>query len=112
MMPGMNPRQMQDMMRKMGMQQVSVDAEEVIIRTKDKDIVIQNPDVSKVTMMGQQTWQITGQVTERSRKVVYVPSDEDVETVVSQTSVSKEKAKHALEETQGDIAEAILKLTQ
>ena len=112
MMPGMNPRQMQDMMRKMGMQQVSIDAEEVIIRTKDKDIVIQNPDVSKVTMMGQQTWQITGQVTERSRKVVYVPADDDVETVASQAGVSKDKAKHALEETQGDIAEAILKLTQ
>ena len=65
MMPGMNPRQMQDMMRKLGMQQTSVDAESVIIRTKDKDIIIENPEVAKVTMMGQQTWQITGAAREQ-----------------------------------------------
>jgi nascent polypeptide-associated complex subunit alpha len=113
-MPGMNPRQMQDMMRKMGMQQVSVDAEQVIIRTKDKDIIIENPDVSKVTMMGQQTWQITGQVREEKRvlSAAYTPAQDDIDTVAEQASVSKDKAKKALEETQGDIAEAILKLSE
>jgi nascent polypeptide-associated complex subunit alpha len=108
----MNPRQMQEMMRKMGMQQVPVDAEEVIIRTKDKDILIGNPEVVKVNVMGQQTWQITGQASERPRTIAYVPSDEDVQTVVEQTGVSEEKARTQLEETGGDIAEAILKLSE
>jgi nascent polypeptide-associated complex subunit alpha len=112
MMPGMNPRQMQDMMRKMGMQQVSIDAEQVIIRTKDKDIVIENPEVTKVKVMGQETFQIAGQVREQKRALAYVPSAEDVDTVAEQAGVSKEKAKAALEETQGDIAEAILKLSE
>jgi nascent polypeptide-associated complex subunit alpha len=112
MIPGMNPRQMQDAMRKMGIQQVPVDAEEVIIRTKDKDIIISNPDVVKVNMMGQQTWQITGQATEHSRKITYVPAAEDIQTVVEQAGVSKEQAIKALEETNGDIAEAILKLSE
>lgn len=111
MMPGMNPRQMQDMMRKMGMQQVDVPAEQVIIRTKDKDIIIERPQVAKVTMMGQQTWQITGNAIEQKRALSYVPADEDIETVVSQSGASKEKAIAALTETQGDIAEAILKLS-
>lgn len=111
MIPGVNPRQMQDMMRKMGMQQVDVAAEEVIIRTKDKDIIIEKPQVAKVTMMGQQTWQISGHVREQSRTIAYVPAPEDIETVASQTGVSAEHAKKVLIETNGDIAEAILKLS-
>ena len=109
-MPGMNPRQMQDMMRKMGMQQVDIPAEEVIIRTKDKDIIIEQPQVAKVTMMGQQTWQITGKAREESRHVTYVPSDDDIETVASQAGVDTARARAALEKTSGDIAEAILSL--
>jgi nascent polypeptide-associated complex subunit alpha len=108
----MNPRQMQDMMRKMGMQQVPIDAESVIIRTKDKDIVIENPQVVRVNVMGQQNWQITGTAVEQKRALAYVPSDEDIDTVASQAGVAKDKAKAALEETEGDIAEAILKLSE
>ncbi len=48
----MNPRQMQQMMRKMGIQQQEIDATEVIIKTADKEIVITEPNVSKVNMMG------------------------------------------------------------
>ncbi len=110
MIPGVNPRQMQAMMKQMGMQQVDVPAEEVIIRTKDKDLIISNPQVAKVTMMGQQTWQITGQLREQSRKVAYVPAEEDIETVATQAGVEKAKARAALEEANGDIAEAILSL--
>ena len=112
MMPGMNPRQMQQMMRQMGMQQVDVPAEQVIIRTKDKDLVIDNPQVAKVTMMGQQTYQITGSVREEKRGLSYVPSADDIDAVVAQTGVSKEAATKALEKTNGDLAEAILSLSE
>lgn len=110
MMPGMNPRQMQAMMKQMGMKQVDIAAEQVIIRTADKDIVIDNPQVAKVTMMGQETYQISGAAREEKRGVTYVPSDEDVETVMSQANVDKDKAVEALTTSNGDIAEAILSL--
>jgi nascent polypeptide-associated complex subunit alpha len=110
MMPGMNPRQMQQMMQKMGMQQVDVPAEQVIVRLADKDIIFDNPQLVRVTVMGQQTYQLTGATREEKRGVTYVPSDEDVETVASQAGVSKEKAKDALVKSSGDIADAILSL--
>jgi nascent polypeptide-associated complex subunit alpha len=110
MMPGMNPRQVQAMMKQMGMQQVDVPAEQVIIRTADKDIVIDNPQVARVTMMGQQTYQITGAAREEKRSVTYVPSEEDVATVAEQAGVAKELAQQALVAKDGDIAEAILSL--
>jgi nascent polypeptide-associated complex subunit alpha len=108
MFPGMNPRQMQQAMRKLGIQQVEIEATEVIIKTPGKDLIIQNPQVSKVNMMGQETFQIVGEVEERERKVEI--NEDDIKTVAEQTGVSEEEAKKAIEETNGDLAEAILKL--
>ncbi len=110
MIPGMNPRKMQQMMRKMGISQQEIPATEVIIRTPDKEIVITNPQVSKVNMMGQQTLQITGEMHERERTSDVEISEEDIETVAEQAKVSKEEAKQALHKNKGDIAEAILSL--
>jgi nascent polypeptide-associated complex subunit alpha len=68
MFPGMrgsNPRQMEAMMRKMGITTEDVDATEVIIVTKDGRITIKDPNVSIMTVQGQRTYQITGrEVTE------------------------------------------------
>ncbi|MBS3123899.1 nascent polypeptide-associated complex protein [Candidatus Woesearchaeota archaeon] len=110
MFPGINPRKMQQMMRQMGVQQVEIDAQEVIIRTADKDLIVLNPSVIKVNMMGQETLQITGHMTERARVEKVDISSEDVETVKEQTGASTEMARKALEETKGDLAEAILAL--
>ena len=101
-----NPRQMEKMMKKMGIQSVSIDAEEVIIRTPDKDIVVKNPQVSRVNAMGQDTFQISGDVEEKDREGF---SAEDVETVMEQAGVSEEEAIAALKET-NDLADAIMKL--
>ena len=48
MFPGVNPRDMQKAMKKMGIQQEEIDAVEVIIRLEDRDIIITEPQVSKV----------------------------------------------------------------
>ena len=109
MFPGMNPRKMQQMMKKMGMQQQEIPATEVIIRTEEKDIVITEPSVSKVNMMGQETFQISGEIHEQEKAAAEI-SEDDVKTVMEQTECSEDEAKQALEETSGDIAEAILKL--
>ena len=111
MFGGMNPRDLQKAMQKLGVKQTEIDAIEVIIRTQEKDIVISNPNVSKVNMMGQESFQISGAVSERARKTEADITDEDIKTVAEQANVSKDKAKKALQESKGDLAEAILKLS-
>lgn len=110
MFPGLNPKKMEKMMKQMGIKQTKIPAKEVIIRSQDKDIIIKNPAVNKVNMMGQETIQITGDIEEREVKVEI--SQDDVEVVAEQANVSLEEAEKVLIETNGDLAEAILKLKQ
>ena len=110
MFPGINPKMMKQAMKKMGIKQQEIDAEEVIIRTKDKEIIIRNPEVSKVNMMGQETYQITGEEEERERNIEI--NEEDIKTVMEQANVDEETARKAIEESKGDLAEAILSLKQ
>ena len=106
MIPKINPRQMEKMMRQMGVKQEEIDASEVIIKTKDKTIIIKNPQVSKVNMMGQESFQITGEVEESTI------SEDDIKTVAEQSNVSLKEAKEALQKTNGNLAEAILLLKE
>ncbi|MBC7090439.1 MAG: nascent polypeptide-associated complex protein [Nitrososphaeria archaeon] len=84
--------------------------EEVIIHTVEKEIVIKNPTVSQVVAQGLQIYQIMGGIVEE-RQISKSYSEEDVLLVAQQAGVSKEVARAALEETNGDLAMAILKLT-
>ncbi len=108
----MNPRKVAAMMKQMGVQQVDIPATEVIIRSEGKDFVIRNPSVAKVNMMGQETFQISGEVHEQEHSTAPDISDDDVKTVMEQAGVSEEKAKEAIEEAEGDLAEAIMKLSE
>ena len=106
MIPNINPKQMQKMMKKMGLKQEEIDAQEVIIKLRDKNLVISDPQVMKVRMMGEETFQISGQVREENIENF---TEGDIKTVMEQTDCTHEEAKNALEET-NDLAEAILKL--
>jgi nascent polypeptide-associated complex subunit alpha len=110
MFPGMNPRDMRQAMKRLGIQQQEIAAKEVIIRLEDKEIVISNPNVTKVNMMGQNTYQIVGEETERSLGSIPDINEDDVQTVAEQAGVSEKEARVAIEECKGDLAEAILKL--
>ncbi|MBD3310052.1 nascent polypeptide-associated complex protein [Candidatus Woesearchaeota archaeon] len=113
MIPGMNARQMQRAMKQMGIQQVEVDATEVIIKGSEKDIIITDPQVSKVNMMGQETYQVVGEAHEREKEPEKPEiSDDDVKTVVEQAGCSEEQARKSIEESGGDLAEAIINLKQ
>lgn len=101
---------MNQMMRKMGIQQVEIPATEVIIKTEDKEIIITNPQVSKVNMMGQQTYQIVGEEHEHELDTTPEINEEDIKTVMEQANVDEDTAKKALEESKGDIAKAIMDL--
>ncbi|MGV8151304.1 MAG: nascent polypeptide-associated complex protein [Candidatus Woesearchaeota archaeon] len=108
MMPNINSRQMQQMMKKMGIQQDDIDAEEVIIKCKDKNIIISNPSVQKVNMMGKWSYQVSG---DESEEDLDDGSEDDIQTIVDQAQCSEDEAKQALKDTNGNIAEAILLLT-
>jgi len=98
------------MMKQLGIQQVDIPAKEVIIKMEDKEIVISNPSVAKVNMMGQETFQISGEVEERELSTTPDISQEDVKTVMEQAHVSEQEARKAIEDANGDLAEAIITL--
>jgi len=111
MIPGMNPRMMKQAMKRMGIKQEEIDdAEQVIIKCSGREIVIDSPGVSKVNMMGQDTFQVVGEISERELTTTPDISEEDVKTVMEQTKVSEEKARAAIEEADGDLAKAIMNL--
>ena len=112
MIPGINPRKMQQMMRKMGMQQTEIEANEVIIKCQDKEIVIENPQVSKVDMMGQETFQIVVNPIERELTKEPEINQDDIKTVMDQANCDEETAKKAIQENKGDLAASIMSITQ
>lgn len=112
MIPGVDPRQLKAMMRQMGMSQTDIDATQVIIKTPDKTLVFNNPQVQKVVMQGQATFQVIGDYSEEEVKAQITISDDDINLVAEQSGRSKKEAKAMLEEVDGDIAEAIVKLKE
>ena len=112
MLPGMNQRKAAQMMKRMGIQQQEIDAKEVIIKCEDKEIVIMNPQVAKVNMMGQETYQIMGHAQERSVETSAEINEEDIKTVMEQANVGEKEAKEAIEENHGDLAAAILSFSK
>jgi nascent polypeptide-associated complex subunit alpha len=110
MFPGVDPRQMQGMLKKMGISQEDVDASRVIIeKTDNSRIIIDNPSVQKIKMQGQETFQIAGDISEEAGKEE--TSKEDIQTIIEKTGVSEKKARETLEKNNGDLAETILELS-
>ena len=110
MFGGIDPKKMQAMMRQMGIKQEEIEVERVILQCIDKNIVIQPANVQKITMQGQDSWQVTGQATEQTKE--QGASDTDIALVAEKAGVSKAQAKEALKQSGGDIAQAILSLSK
>ena len=124
MMPGhMNPRQVKQAMKRLGIKTEEIqDVTEVVIKTKAKQYVIKDASVTIMEMQGQKTFQIVGEeevmpLEAAAAKTVGAAAptapkfpEGDVKLVMDQTSVSREKAIEALTATDGQLAEAILKI--
>ena len=108
MFGGINPKQIQGMMKQMGIKQEEIDAERVIIETSDKRIIIEPASVQKIVMQGQGSWQVTGNVREESKQVNF--SQDDINLVMEQTGKSEKEVKSSLEKTK-DLAETIAELS-
>ncbi|MEK6906017.1 MAG: nascent polypeptide-associated complex protein [Nanoarchaeota archaeon] len=108
MLGGIDPKKMQALMKQMGMSQEEIDASRVIIeKTDGNKLVIDNPSVMKIKIQGQESFQITGEAREEEAGI----SETDIQAVIEKTGCSKKQAKEALEKADGDLAEAILNLT-
>ena len=98
-------------MRQMGIKARELEGvREVLIRLADREIVLPNAQVTLTEMAGQRSYQVTGQ--EFERKPEFEPSEEDIKLVAEQARVERGVAVKALRETDGNIAEAILKLKE
>jgi nascent polypeptide-associated complex subunit alpha len=129
-MPGMprDPRQMQMMMRRLGMKTEEVaGVEEVVVRTRTQEHVFRAPDVTILTVQGVRTYQIVGNPEVRPRSAATAasspagaapaapekpagPPEEDIRLVMEQANVSHEEAVEALLQSHGEPAEAIMKI--
>ena len=103
---GIDPRQMQKMMKQMGIKSEEIEAERVIIEGKGKRIIIEEPNVTAIDMQGKKTYTVMG---EERVEGMGIPK-EDIEMVMKQAEVDAKKAEAALKKNDGDIAEAILEL--
>ena len=119
MMPGMrgvNPRQMKQAMKRMGITTEDISgAEEVIIRTRDKEYGIKDAAVTIMEVQGQKTFRIVASARLRpdrraggQRRGAGV-AGRDVELVMSQTGAGRVQAVKP-QESGGQPAEAILKI--
>ena len=97
---------MKKLMKRMGINVKELKAVKVIIETEDKKYVFSNPDVSIMEIKGQQTYQIVGKP-----EIMEKLNEEDVRLVAEKTGKSMEEARKALQEANGDIAQAIINLT-
>lgn len=121
MIPGgrVNPRQMRQAMKRLGIQQEQMDdVEEVVIRTATKEYVIRDANVTAMTAQGQKIWTVVGEPIVRERadaknaEGATAPTipEEDVKLVAEKAGVSEEEARRTLEECGGEPAEAIIRL--
>ncbi|MFB6127753.1 MAG: nascent polypeptide-associated complex protein [Halolamina sp.] len=121
---GLNPRKMKQMMEQMGIDVEEIDAEEVVIRTAEEDLVFETAEVTKMDAQGQETYQIVGEPDVRKTGAVEddgteaddgdggdggIP-DDDVEIVAMRADAPESAAREALEAADGDLAEAIAQL--
>lgn len=118
-------RSMERQMRRMGVdfQQLD-DVTEVLIRFPDKELILPEPQVLLMKAQGDDVYQIVGQSEERgltastaAEEATTLASpqsftEEDVQLVASQANVSDEDAREALRAADGNLAKAIITLTQ
>jgi nascent polypeptide-associated complex subunit alpha len=119
---GLDPSKMKQMMEQMGIDIEEIDAEEVVIRTDEKDLVFTDADVQRMDAQGQQTYQVVGSPESRQPTPIddAEESDEannedaipqgDIDLVAQRTGASADLAREALETTDGDLAAAVERL--
>jgi alpha-NAC-related protein len=101
----MNPKKVEKLMKKLNINVQEIPAEMVVIKCKNKNIIISKPEVTLADMMGREVYQVSGEVSES------VPvREEDIQMVMKQTGKDRETVAKKLEELNNDLAKAIVEL--
>ena len=127
-----NPNELRKMLKRMGIGNLNVEeinaAKVVIYLRNGSTLEIPNPSVAAIKMQGMMIYQI--QASEKDVKTTQTQaaaapapsiimqrpqeetpvSEDDVRLIMDQTGVTRDEAIKALRESNGDLAEAILKL--
>ena len=122
-MTRMDSRKARRMMKQMGMNMNELTfVKRVILQGDNKEIVLEGAQVTSINVQGTKMYQVAGG-TETERKPqtgvaaeaapveekLVIP-EEDILLVAQQANVSVDRARVALEESEGDLAQAIIKL--
>ncbi len=106
-MGGVDPKQMNALLRQMGVKTEELKVSRVVFEKSDGGkMVITQPSVTQIEMRGEKSFQVVGRVEETEG----ASQSDDVKIVMMQTGASVEQARSALQESHGDLAAAILKL--
>lgn len=100
-----DPRQMQQLMKQLNMKQEPINAKKVIFDLGEKQIIISNPSVTKVSMQGRSFYQVEGEESTNE-----LESEEDIKMIIDEVKCTREKAIEALKKNNGKVADAILYL--
>ncbi len=106
-----NPREMRRLMRQLKAKEI--DAYEVIIKARDGDYIVEDPQVMAMEIQGQKMLQVVGElkkIEKKEEKEELPYTDEDIQLVMQQTGCTEEEARKALEEANGEPAEAIISI--
>lgn len=113
-MKRINPREARRMMQRMGMGLEEMQGvTKVTFSMRGKNLVIADPQVTVMKMSGQTMYQVVGEAVEEKVETTETKleiTDEDAQLVSAQTGVSLEVARKALENSNGDLAQAIMML--
>ena len=102
-----DPKKIEQVMKKLNMKVQQIPAEVVIIKTKEKSIIISNPEIMLADMMGREVYQISGEVSEST-----LVNEDDVKMVMDKTGKDRDTVVKKLEELDNDLAKAILELKE
>jgi len=100
-----NPGNMQQMMKQMGMDMEEIPATRVTIDLGDEEIVFEDPEISQISVKGQEMFQLQGDHSTQAKG----PAQEDIDMVAEKAGVSEAEAREALKD-HDEPADAIMSL--
>ena len=88
-----DPKKVEQIMKKLNMKVQQIPAGEVIIKMKEKKIIISNPEIMLADMMGREVYQISGDVSES-----VLVNEDDVRMVMDKTGQDRDTVVKKLED--------------
>ncbi|MEM3361816.1 MAG: nascent polypeptide-associated complex protein [Candidatus Anstonellaceae archaeon] len=105
--PNLDSKQLSKMLKQFGVESSEIEAIEVVIKTPNYNIVIQQPQVIEIKVREEVSYQISGKI-KKEQNI----STEEIKLIMSKTSCSEQEAIEALKAANYDIAKAIIDIEE